>query len=247
MIEMRNGTARSLRPLLGITLAGCVLAGALAGAMAQETDGTRLRVAFPSFGREILNPGSDSGVAQSNIMNPIFDSLLDVDADGNIVPGLAAKGKPTANANVRKALNIAINRQEMLDVFLGGKGTMPDSPWGMTAATAGVDADFWRAWYERNMPYDPELARKILAEEGYPDGFSGVTIHAFPRPNGPWLPQIAEAVAGYWAAIGVIADIQPIEFGAWRLGGAFGGGRFLDRRCGRSRARRAGALAKRGQ
>jgi peptide/nickel transport system substrate-binding protein len=127
-----------------------------------------------------------------------------------------AKGKPTTNARVRQALNMAINRQELLDVFLASRGTMPDAPWGTTRATSGIDGKFWKAYYEENTPYDPERARQILAEEGYPNGFSGISIHSFPRPNGPWLPQICEAVAGYWADIGVTADIVPLEFGAWR-------------------------------
>ena len=127
-----------------------------------------------------------------------------------------AKDEPIANRRVRYALNLAIDRQELLDVFAGGFGSLPDAPFSMNAATADVDPAFWKNWYAETLPYDPERAKQILAEEGYPEGFSGFTAHAFPRGNAPWLPQLIEAVVGGWAEIGVHAEVVPIDYGAYR-------------------------------
>ena len=128
----------------------------------------------------------------------------------------AAKGKPTVNPRVRYALNLAINRQALLDVFAGGKGSLPDAPWSMNSATANIDSGYWKSWFAENLPYDPDKAKKILAEEGYPNGFGDITAFAFARENAPWLPRMVEAVAGDWSAIGVQAKVQPIDFGAYR-------------------------------
>ena len=128
----------------------------------------------------------------------------------------SAQGKPTASARVRHALNLAINRQELIDVFAGGFGSLPNAPWSMNAATANVDSDFWEAWFAENLAYDPERAQQMLAEEGYPEGFSGLKVYAFPRGNAPWLPQLVEAVVGGWSRIGIEAEIIPIDYGAYR-------------------------------
>ncbi|MDD5038703.1 MAG: ABC transporter substrate-binding protein [Dehalococcoidales bacterium] len=54
-------------------------------------------------------------------------------------------------------------------------------------------------------PYNPEKAKALLKEAGYPDGFSTV-ITARPQHM-----DIAQAVAQYWEAIGIDVDLRPIE------------------------------------
>jgi len=129
----------------------------------------------------------------------------------------AAQGKPTANAEVRRALNMAIDRETLIDVFAGGRGGLPDAPFSLTAATANVDSTFWEAWFAENVPYDLDAARKILADEGYPNGFDDeVKAFAFNRGNAPWLTQMVEAIVGGWSELGVNIEIQPIDYGAYR-------------------------------
>ncbi|MBE2269426.1 MAG: ABC transporter substrate-binding protein [Anaerolinea sp.] len=63
---------------------------------------------------------------------------------------------------VRRALAMAIDRQAIIDSVLQGQGVPADGlyPPGLSA----YDADF------NPFPYDPEAARALLAEAGYPDG-----------------------------------------------------------------------------
>lgn len=71
--------------------------------------------------------------------------------------------KPFDDVRVRKAIQMAIDRQQILDTAYGGNGTVQSGimPPGLLG-------------YNENLPeikYDPEEAKKLLAEAGYPDGF----------------------------------------------------------------------------
>lgn len=73
------------------------------------------------------------------------------------------KGTPTADLRVRKAIYMAIDSDAIIKSILHGHGKpaaqIPDPP------TIGYSKNIKR------LPYDPEKAKKLLAEAGYPDGF----------------------------------------------------------------------------
>jgi len=115
---------------------------------------------------------------------------------------------PIKDARVREALNLAINREELAKTLFHGKakpaGVFPASP-----ISIGFPKDL------EPYPYDPERARKLLAEAGYPAGFS---IRLFALPTGGFTQhqELAEVIAGYWEAIGVRTSIVPTDIGAFR-------------------------------
>lgn len=115
---------------------------------------------------------------------------------------------PIGDVRVREALNLAINRQEMVNTIFRGRGE-PAAVFPAGKATIGYPADL------KPYPYDPERARRLLAEAGYPNGF---TIRMFSLSTGGFAQyqQVAEAVAGYWERIGVKTTIIPTELGAVR-------------------------------
>lgn len=116
---------------------------------------------------------------------------------------------PTRDPRVRHALSMAIDRQELVDFLIGGRGavatTFPTFPGGF-----GYD----EAWDKANaVPFDPEGAKKLLAEAGYPDGFK-LKFYTLPLGGAPWLPKMAEAVIQYWKAIGVEVELVVTDSGA---------------------------------
>ncbi len=98
------------------------------------------------------------------------------------------------DVRVRQAVNHAINRDEIVNVLLNGFGTVIDTPcnpvqFGCDPAAATV--------YE----YDPERALELLAEAGYPDGFS---VDMFGYRD----QQVAQAIQGYLAQVGIDTELQ---------------------------------------
>ena len=81
-----------------------------------------------------------------------------------------------------------------------------------------VDTDIgkWLAWGREALRYDPERAKELLAEAGYPDGFD-MKFANTALPGTPYMTQIGVAVADFWQKIGVNVDIKHYEWGAFRL------------------------------
>ena len=138
---------------------------------------------------------------------------------GLIFPAIwrdAAQGKPTANAKVRQALSLAIDRQAIVDSVLAGKASVKTTPFNTLPATSDIDEAAFTQWAAENNAYDPERARALLAEAGYPKGFDGIQFFTFPRPGTPALPQIAEIVAAQWAEVGVNVQLVPTDYSSYR-------------------------------
>ena len=114
---------------------------------------------------------------------------------------------PFDNANVRKALNMAINKQAILDaVFQGaGKAAKNPIPPTMWSYNNAVEDD----------PYDPDGAKAMLEEAGV-SGLS-MKVWAMPvqRPYNPNARRMAELIQEDFAKIGVTVEIVSYEWGEY--------------------------------
>ncbi|WP_176730476.1 ABC transporter substrate-binding protein [Devosia insulae] len=115
---------------------------------------------------------------------------------------------PMDNANVRKALSMAINKTAIVDAVYEGAGQVaknliPPTMWSYDDKI--VDTT-----------YDPEGAKKLLADAGV----SGLTLDlwAMPvsRPYNPNAQRVAELIQADWAAVGVTANIVTYEWTEYR-------------------------------
>jgi peptide/nickel transport system substrate-binding protein len=92
----------------------------------------------------------------------------------------------------------AINRQALVDRVMEGaaRATGQLMPEGMFGYTPALKPE----------PYDPEGARKLLAEAGYPDGFA-LTVHG---PNDRYVndDQVAQAIAQMLSRIGIATRVE---------------------------------------
>ena len=114
---------------------------------------------------------------------------------------------PYDNANVRRALNMAIDKQAIIDVVFQGSGQIAKNPipptmWSYNDAI--VDD-----------PYDPEAAMEMLAAEGVEN--LNMKIWAMPvqRPYNPNARRMAELMQEDFAKVGVTVEIVSYEWGEY--------------------------------
>jgi peptide/nickel transport system substrate-binding protein len=115
---------------------------------------------------------------------------------------------PVSKLKVRQALNLAINRQELAKYVFADMAA-PGAVYPIPSRSPGADRSL------EPYPYDPEKAKELLKEAGYPDGFE-ITIYSYPRADVPEMPRLIQAIAGYFEEIGVKANIVPTEYASYR-------------------------------
>jgi dipeptide transport system substrate-binding protein len=126
---------------------------------------------------------------------------------GNYLPDKRVEG-PLSNKLVRQALNLAFDRQAVQKTIFGGDGELMVLP-----GVQGQDEAYNREW--KLYPYDPQKAKELLVQAGYPNGFN-LELWTARYPGAPELPEVAEAAATMWNAIGVKTKIVDSEFGPIR-------------------------------
>jgi peptide/nickel transport system substrate-binding protein len=138
-----------------------------------------------------------SQIAGMRVMYVAMDMDRDASPHLRDANGQPMTRNPLKDARVRKALSHAINRQAIVERVMDGAATvasnlLPDGTPG-TSDKLGVT------------PYDPERARRLLAEAGYPNGFQA-TLHAT-NDRYPNDERVAQAIAQFWTRIGVKTDV----------------------------------------
>ena len=114
---------------------------------------------------------------------------------------------PFDNVNVRKALNMAINKQAILDAVFQGSGKIAKNP---------IPPTIW-SYDETTVddPYDPEAAKAMLEAEGV----SGLEmeIWAMPvqRPYNPNARRMAELMQEDFKKVGVNVEVVSYEWGEY--------------------------------
>ncbi|ASN79831.1 ABC transporter substrate-binding protein [Deinococcus ficus] len=146
------------------------------------------------------------------------DDLKAIQADKNLVLyrrpsfnlgylGLNNRNEYLKHPKVRQAISLAINRRAIVDAFWYGLGTTDTSilpPALKWATSSRVPADY---------PFDPAAAKKLLAEAGYPNGFSidlwymPITRSYFPNPKAS-----AEAMAADLADVGIRVTLRTSDW-----------------------------------
>ena len=170
----------------------------------QAVEGTEI-VAWPNAGQAGLN---------------IYGQTYGVDKEGNPYEHLdcdnawvSCDEDPASQewqdaVKVKKAMAIAINRQEIVDTLLSGFGQpLQLRDW------MGHEAKADPRWVHA---YDPDMARQLLAEAGYgPDNKFSITLVPAIR-GAPAEVEACEAVAGYWGEVGIDVDIQRVPYATIR-------------------------------
>jgi len=111
------------------------------------------------------------------------------------MPGCWKPQFPCHDQRVRQALNYAIDKELMRDQLYGGPEVMQVKGWSYaTPSTIGYSPDL------DPFPYDPDKARQLLSDAGYPggEGFGKLVINTRVSPSLPLLPESAQLAADMW-------------------------------------------------
>ncbi len=115
--------------------------------------------------------------------------------------GRSGEDNPFTKLEVRQAVNYAIDRQTLVDALLKGQSK--------PVYTACFPSQFGCTQDVTEYEYDPEKARELLAEAGYPDGFE-TEFYAY-RDR-----EYAEAIVNMLNAVGIETDFRMLQYSALR-------------------------------
>ncbi|MCS7072037.1 MAG: ABC transporter substrate-binding protein [Anaerolinea sp.] len=146
-------------------------------------------------------PNSDYPRIASDPM--LAENLIEITAFPNVqylIPD-TREGSPFASTDVRRALSMAIDRDRLVVIYnnraVPATGLIPPTVQGDNPDLVPV--------------YDPDMARELLAGAGYADGFSTTIVST----TDPTDVAVAQAIIEDWAAVGVTAELLPLEFAQW--------------------------------
>jgi peptide/nickel transport system substrate-binding protein len=160
--------------------------------------------------QDIARLRGDDGVALAQtsgkrVMYVAMDMDRDVTPHIRDVNGQPMTKNPLRDRRVRLAMSLAINRAAIVDRVMEGAATVASNllPPGTPGASDRLGVT----------PYDPERARRLLAEAGYPEGFQA-TLHAT-NDRYPNDEKVAQAIAQFWTRVGIRTDVATLPNAAY--------------------------------
>ncbi|WP_128254566.1 ABC transporter substrate-binding protein [Falsirhodobacter deserti] len=114
---------------------------------------------------------------------------------------------PFDNPDVRRALNMAMNKQAIVDAVFQGTGVVAKNPIPPTMWSYNDEVE--------DNPYDPEAARQLLQEAGVEDLSMEVWAMPVQRPYMPNARRVAELIQSDFAEVGVDVSIVSYEWGEY--------------------------------
>ena len=140
----------------------------------------------------------------------LSDSYTILEGTMNLVQAvyLNNNAAPFDNEKVRQAISYAINRQQILDMVADGHGAAVGS--SIYPKLAKYFLPELVNYYE----YNPEKAKQLLADAGYPNGEGFPTIEYSTNDAGYHTP-VAEYVQQAWGELGITVNINKVEWASF--------------------------------
>ena len=183
-----------------VTNSGARMAGLLAGDFDLIENPTQ---------EDLLSLEGNSSYSYSSL--PSWRSIfLILDVGSDVAPGVTTPdgSNPFKDIRVRKALSLSIDRNAIVNKLMGGLATV-----------ASQFAPSYQEGADSSMPdmvYDPDMAKKLLAEAGYSDSIT-LDLNV---PNGSYQngTRVAQAIAQYFTRIGVKVNLKAAPWSVFRKG-----------------------------
>ncbi|WP_044469988.1 ABC transporter substrate-binding protein [Mannheimia massilioguelmaensis] len=113
---------------------------------------------------------------------------------------------PFNNVKVRQALNYAVDKKTILNAVYQGAGVSAKNPLPPTIWSYNDSIEEY--------PYNPEKAKQLLAEAGFPNGFeTELWVQPVVRNSNPNPRRMSELVQSDWEKVGVKAKLVTYEWG----------------------------------
>jgi peptide/nickel transport system substrate-binding protein len=116
------------------------------------------------------------------------------------------KEVPWTDKKVRQALNVAINRKELLNTVFAGRASLAYvSLWAPNSEGWNPK---WESKFNELYAFNPEKAKQLIKEAGYKPGQIKFKLLAFTEPGESEGPAIADALSIYWKNVGINAEVE---------------------------------------
>ncbi len=156
--------------------------------------------------------GPDDFDIVSNDPNLLLAPAPEGQALNTLYVGFNHDIEPWDDVNVRKAVALAINRQEIVDNFYpaGSEVATHFTPCAIDFACEGD------AWFDSGTEADITEARQLLTDAGFPDGFAtSIQYRNVFRGYLPNPPAVAQNLQEQLADIGITAEVEEQESGTF--------------------------------
>ncbi len=148
----------------------------------------------------------DASIIESTYQTIYADSIVSGPRVGVTFITMNENNEFLSDVNVRKAVQMAIDRQGIVDAFFAGNAHVEN---GMIAGGVwGHNDDL------TPITYDPEGAKELLAKAGYEEG--EITFEfSYDNSSGTTKQSIVQKIVQDLAAVGINAEFKSYEYSAW--------------------------------
>ena len=168
------------------------------------TDSKEIRRMFERGEIDVLDLDEAGNTAEFFLHGDIYrDRLFSVPRIGITYIALNESVRPLDDVRVRKAMQLSLDRAMLLTAVYGGRGSVENGiyPHGLY----GFNPDL------PEIPCDPDAARELLAEAGYPAGFDlTVSVNS---SSTRWEMSVLRLAASMWEKIGIRTSIEVLDEG----------------------------------
>ncbi len=174
-------------------------------------DETTMLTALRTGKVDVLESVRWSAVAELKKNAPALKWKSWVNTGGTFI-AMRVDTKPFDDIRIRRALNMAVNKQEIVKQYYGGNAELFGYPMHPDYVGYYEPLEKMPVAAQELFVYNPERAKALLAEAGFPKGFSFKTQVCSCSPD---HMDLAPLIAAYLEKVGVKMEIQPMEYGAF--------------------------------
>ena len=148
----------------------------------------------------------DSAVVDATYKTAYADKIVTANRLATTYFVLNENVEPLGDVKVRKAIQMAVDRQTLLDSVYSGDGTLTDGIYPRGLIGFSEENQGW-------LKYDPEAAKALLAEAGYADGFT-MELSADSSANSSVM-LLLQIIQQNLAEVGITAEIKSYDEASW--------------------------------